>query len=209
MSKTYFSVGTSLEGYLAGPNGGPKNPLGDGGTGIHQWLFNQQAFRRHLQLGDDGETGKDNDIVASIMERTGANIMGKRMFEEGEFNWPEDAPFHTPVYVLTHEKRAPWERKGGTTFYFINDGLGRALELARKAAGKKDIRISGGANVIQQCLTAGVVDEFYLHMAPVFLGTGVPLFTGLDNKKFGVELIEVISSPPLVVHMQYKVKLNR
>src|SRR5512147_162590 len=123
-------------------------------------MFPQRNFRGILGLGDDGETGDDNRIIGEILRRIGANIMGKRMFEEGEANWPEDAPFHTPVFVLTHERRSPWERPGGTTFHFVNHGIESALERARAAAGGKDIRISGGANVIRQYLDAGLIDEF-------------------------------------------------
>ena len=119
MRKVFVDVGISLDGFIAGPNGGPKNPLGDYGLKIHDWMFKQKAFLRHLGL-DGGETdGKDSEIIENIFTRIGANIMGKRMFEEGEGNWPEEAPFHTPVYVLTHQKREPWERKGGTIFYFV------------------------------------------------------------------------------------------
>ena len=90
------------------------------------WIFNQQYFRQNLKLGPGGETGPVNDMLRSTTERIGANLMGKRMFDQGEVAWPEEAPFHTPVYVLTHEKREPWERPGGTTFHFINDEIGRA-----------------------------------------------------------------------------------
>ena len=204
MSNIFVSVGVSLDGFIAGPNGGPKNPLGDNGTQIHQWIYNQKAFREALYLGDGGETGTNNDIINGIFNRIGANIMGKRMFEEGEANWPEDAPFHCPVFVLTKEKREPWERKGCTTFYFINDGMQSALEKARKAAGNKDIRISGGANVIQQFLNAGLVEEFIIHTAPVILGNGTRLFANFDKPNLNFEIEEVISSLN-VTHMRYKV----
>src|SRR5205807_3664585 len=128
-------------------------------------LINQQSLRENLGLGSGGETGPVNDLVRSTMERSGASIMGKRMFDQGEATWPEDAPFHTPVFVLTHEKREPWVRPGGTTFYFVNDGPERALELARKSAGNRDVRISGGADVIQQYLNLGVVEELEIALA--------------------------------------------
>lgn len=99
----FVSVGMSLDGFIAGPNRGPKNPLGDGGTAIHKWAFLQESFRRSLGLGGGGEVGSDNRVIDEMLARTGAHIMGKRMFEEGEPHWPEDAPSHTPVFVLTHE----------------------------------------------------------------------------------------------------------
>jgi dihydrofolate reductase len=170
MSKVFFDMGISLDGFIAGLNSVPSNPLGNSGLEIHNWLFLQCSFRRLLKLGEDGETGADDKLVEEIFNRTGAYIMGKRMFEEGEVNWPEDAPFHTPVFVLTHESRNPWQRKGGTTFHFVNGGIESALRHAREAAGQKDIRISGGAQTIQQYLNAGFVDEFSIHCAPLFLG---------------------------------------
>jgi dihydrofolate reductase len=141
-------------------------------------MFQQRAFREHLHLGDGGETGPDNDVVASVQRRIGANIMGKRMFEEGERSWPEDAPFHSPVFVLAHAPRASWPRPGGTTFHFVTDGIEHALARAREAAGGKDVRISGGADTIRQYLEAGLVDEVNLALAPVLLGSGLRLFDG-------------------------------
>ena len=192
-----------MDGFIAGLNGGPKNPLGDGGTEIHKWLYNQKAFLELLELGEGGETGKDNDIVNEIINRSGASIMGKRMFVEGEANWPENAPFHTPVYVLTHEVREPWERKGGTTFYFINDGIESALQEAKQAAGDKDIRIAGGADTIQQYLNAGLVDDFTINFSPIMLGKGVRLFDNIDKSKFTIDIAEAVNSP-LVTHLRYK-----
>jgi dihydrofolate reductase len=206
MSRVFVHMGISLDGYIAGPNRGPKNPLGDEGKKVHEWVFQQRAFR--LSHGIDeggGETGQDNRIVERIMNRIGANIMGKRMFEEGEACWPEEAPFHTPVFVLTKEARRPWERKGGTTFYFTHDGIERALERAREAAGAKDVRISGGRDVVLQYLNAGLVDELSLAIAPVFLREGLRLFESIDKRRVGVEIIEAISSPK-VTHVTYAVK---
>ena len=205
MSKIFFAVGISMDGFIAGLNGGPKNPLGDGGTEIHKWLYKQKAFLELLELGEGGETGKDNDILNEIIDRTGASIMGKRMFVEGEANWPENAPFHTPVYVLTHEVREPWERKGGTTFYFINDGIESALQKAKQAARQKDIRIAGGAEVIQQYLNAGLVDDFTINFSPIMLGKGVRLFDNIDKGKFSIDIAEAVNSP-LVTHLRYRLK---
>jgi dihydrofolate reductase len=186
VSKVFVNIAMTLDGYTA-PEGMAiehwtdptyKNWGAKWGS-LMTWLMNQQYFRDKLKFGPGGETGPVNDLVRTTFERTGANIMGKRMFEQGEASWPEDAPFHTPVYVLTHEKRGPWPRPGGTTFYFINDGPERALELAREAAGSRDIRISGGANVIQQYLNMGVVEELEIALAPVLFGSGRRLFENL------------------------------
>src|SRR5215207_11135494 len=163
MSKVFFSVTMSLDGCIAPEFMQPGQPLE---KWLGQWMalqnyvFQQRFFRESLKLGEGGETGADNRILEETFKRTGANIMGKRMFDGGEHNWPEEAPFHTPVFVLTHEVRDPWERPGGTTFYFVNDGIDSALQQAREAAGDRDVRIAGGAETIQEYLDSGLIDEF-------------------------------------------------
>ena len=150
------------------------------------------------------EYGADSKLIDDVFARTGSYIMGKRMFEEGEIAWAEDL-YEADVYVLTHEKREPWVQKGSTTFYFINDGIESALEKARHSAQGKDIRIQGGANTIQQFLNAGLVDEFFIHIAPVFLGSGIRLFDGIDKEIYDIQIAEVIPSD-LTTHLRYKLK---
>ena len=166
------------------------------------WLVKQQYFRENLQFGAGGETGPVNDLVRSTAERIGANIMGKRMFDQGEVAWPEEAPFHTPVYVLTNTKREPWARPGGTTFHFINDGPERALALARASAGGRDVRIAGGADVIQQYLNLGVVDELEIALAPVLFGSGRRLFENLREPGPRWRIDRVLDGPA-ATHMRY------
>ncbi len=183
MGKVFVNVGLSLDGYMA-PEGMTMADPGHMNWGakwgaMMGWALKQQVLRDLLKLGPGGETGPVNDLLRSTTERIGANIMGKRMFDQGEVAWPEEAPFHTPVYVLTHERREPWVRPGGTTFHFINDGPERALALAREAAGGKDVRIAGGADVIQQYLNLGAVDELEIALAPVLFGGGRRLFENL------------------------------
>src|SRR3970040_1033597 len=173
MSKVFVNVGMTLDGYMA-PEGMDIAHADDPEylgwmakwSQLQDWLLRQEFLRQRLELGEGGETGVDNDIVRRTFERTGVSIMGKRMFELGERMWPEEAPFHTPVFVLTHEVREPWVRPGGTTFYFVNDGIESALEQAREVSGQRHIRISGGANVIVQYLNAGLVDELAGDVAP-------------------------------------------
>jgi len=204
MSKVFVDAGISLDGFIAGLNGGPKNPLGDEGTKIHQWMYPLKSFREHLKLPGGESNSKDDDILEKIFNRIGANIMGKRMFEEGEANWPEEAPFHSSVYVLTHQSREPWKRKGGTTFYFVNEDIHSVLEKAKKDARNKNVRISGGADVIQQYLNAGLVDEFAIHVAPILLVKGVRLFDKIEKEKFSLEIIDVVNSST-VTHLFYNV----
>src|SRR5690349_19938963 len=212
MSKVFFDVGMTLDGFIA-PEGMDMAHADDPGykdwlsqwTDLQKWIFQQQFFRQNLKLGEGGETGRENNLLEATFNRTGASIMGKRMFDGGERFWPEEAPFHTPVFVLTKQVREPWERPGGTTFFFVNDGIESALRQAREVAGSRDIRIAGGADVIQQYLNAGLVDEFTVAMAPVFFGSGLSLFEGIDWRKVGLEIVEAINSP-LVTHLRYAVK---
>jgi len=202
MSKIIFDCGISLDGFFAGDNRGPNNPMGGVSEKIHKWVLNQKAFWEYLGIEGGKEDNFEGQLIRDVNARTGAFIMGKRMFEEGEVSWPEDL-YKADVYVLTHEKREPWVQKGSTTFYFINDGIENALDKAKQSAKGKDIRIQGGANTIQQFLNAGLVDEFFIHIAPVFLGIGIRLFDGIDKDKYELQIAEVIPSD-LTTHIRYK-----
>lgn len=202
MGKIIFDSGISLDGFFAGDYRSPQNPMGGVSPQIHAWMFAQKAFWEHLGLDGGNEDGPDGKLIRETFERTGAYIMGKRMFEEGEASWPNNL-FKADVYVLTNEKRNPWIQEGSTTFYFINDGIESALNKAKESANGKDIRIQGGANTIQQFLNAGLIDEFFIHIAPVFLGTGIRLFDGIDSKKYQLEIKEIIHSA-LTTHIRYQ-----
>ena len=206
MSKVFINIGLSLDGYMAPEGMTMENPAYKNWAtkwgAMMGWIMNQRYFRETHKFGEGGETGPVNDHVRSTMERIGANIMGKRMFDQGEIAWPEEAPFHTPVYVLTNEKREPWARPGGTTFYFINDGPERALELARESAGSRDIRIAGGADVIQQYLNLGLVDEMEIALAPVLFGSGRRLFENLREPGPQFRIDNVLSGPA-ATHVRY------
>jgi dihydrofolate reductase len=169
---------------------------------LMRWIINTQYFRENLKFGPGGETGPVNDMIRRTTERIGANIMGKRMFEQGERSWPADAPFHTPVYVLSHAKREPWVRPGGTTFYFVNDGVESALRQARETAGDRDVRIAGGANVIQQYLNMGVIDELEIALAPVLFSGGRRLFENLHESVSQFRIDNVLNGPA-ATHLRY------
>lgn len=205
MSKIIFDSAISLDGFFAGDNRGPSNPMGGVSGKIHMWTLNQKAFWEYLGM-DAGskEDTSEGQLIRDVNARTGAFIMGKRMFEEGESSWPNDL-YKADVFVLTHEKRDPWIQEGTTTFYFINDGVESALEKAKKSAKGKDIRIQGGANTIQQFLNSGLVDEFFIHIAPVFLGSGIRLFEGINKDIYNLEIMEVIPSQ-LTTHIRYKLQ---
>jgi dihydrofolate reductase len=206
MGKVFVDVGMSLDGFIAGPNGRPGNPLGDGGTSIHQWLYPLATFHERMD-GTGGKTGPDDAILQAVFARTGAYVMGRRMFDEGEVGWPENAPFRAPVFVVTHQPREPWVRRGGTTFFFVTQGIESALEKAKAVAGDKDIRVSGGANLIQQFVKAGLVDELSIHIAPIVMGQGVRLFDHWAVDDGTLVPAEVIASPS-VTHLNYRL-VNR
>ena len=209
MSKIFVNIGLSLDGYMA-PEGmtlehwhSPEyKDWGTKWAAMMSWILELQYFREMLKFGPGGQTGQVNDMLRYTMERSGANIMGKRMFEQGEVSWPEEAPFHAPVYVLTREKREPWARPGGTTFYFVNDGPESALEQARESAADRDIRISGGADIIQQYLKLAVIDELEIAMAPVMFGGGRRLFDnpGEPLPRFRIDRV---GDSPAATHLRY------
>jgi len=210
-SKVFFDVVMSLDGYIA-PEGMDMAHADEPEykqwmqkwTELMQWVSQQQFFLENLKLGEGGEVGQDNRMLEATFHRTGVSIMGKQLFSGGERFWPEEAPFHTPVFVLTNQVRQPWERPGGTTFYFVNDGIESALRQAREVAGNRDIRIAGGATTIQQYLNAGLVDEFTIHCAPVVFGHGIPLFANM-NPDIKVKIKQAVPSQA-VTHVTYEVE---
>ncbi len=146
--------------------------------------------------------------MRETFERSGASVMGKRMFDLGEQAWPEEAPFHTPVFVVTHEKRDPCERPGGTTFHFVNDGIDTALDQAREAAGDRDVRIAGGGATILEYVNGGLIDEFTIALSPVVFGSGIRLFEGVDA---GCVALEPVRAEPTqrVTHLTYAFSNHR
>ena len=210
MTSVFFALSVSVDGYIA-PDGMTMEHADDPGYHdwadlwgrLQAWIFPQRSFRERLRLGAGGLTGADNDFVEATFNRTGASVMGRRMFDGGERFWPEEAPFHHPVFVLTHRPRQPWVRPG-TTFTFVDGGPVKALELAKAAAGPdKDVRIAGGGDAVRQFLNAGLVDEFTLSVAPVILGGGVRLFDGVDRTNLLLELTNTVASTQ-VTHLTYR-----
>ncbi|WP_022884058.1 dihydrofolate reductase family protein [Glaciibacter superstes] len=201
--KVFFSVSMSLDGFIAPESS--EELMGQQWMELQQWVFRQRHFRENLKLGKGGEEGRDNDIVRETFERTGASVMGKRMFDAGEQMWPEEPPFHTPVFVVTHEERDPWERQGGTTFRFVNDGIESVLDRAREAAGEQDVRIAGGGETIVQYLNAGLIDQFHVALSPVLFGSGVRLFEGVDAGRVALEPVRA-EPTQRVTHLTYAVR---
>jgi dihydrofolate reductase len=211
MPKLKFDITMSLDGFIAGPNPRLEQPLGDGGEGLHQWGYGLESFRERHGL-EGGASNRDAEILEESPADHGAAIMGRRMFGGGDGPWDEswqgwwgdEPPFRLPVFVLTHHPREPLVMAGGTTFTFVTDGIGSALEQARAAAAGKDIAVAGGANVAQQYLRAGLLDEFQIHVAPMLLGQGTRLFDDLGTDQVELEVTRVVESPA-VTHLKYRV----
>ena len=211
MSKLFADITMSLDGFVAGPNPTLEHPLGEGGEALHEWAYELASFReRHGREG--GERNADSDLLDEAFERTGASVMGRRMFSGGEGPWESDPnangwwgdepPFGFPVFVVTHHAREPLQLRG-TTFTFVTDGFESAVAQARDAAGEKDVAVGGGASVIQQAIRAALLDEIQVHVAPLLLGGGTRLFDDLDpGTKF--ELVGAVDSPK-VTHLRYRI----
>lgn len=193
----------SLDGYGAGPNQDLDNPLGVGGGALHQWVLPTRTFQKMFGK-EDGTTGLDDAFAARGFENIGAWILGRNMFGPIRGHWSDDTwkgwwgdnpPYHTPVFVLTNHPRASIEMEGGTTFHFVSDGIHAAYRRALDAANGGDVRLGGGVSTLRQYLSAGLVDEMHLALAPILLGSGEHLFAGLDAPALGYGCTEHVSTP--------------
>ncbi len=215
MGQVFVDISISLDGFVAGPNPGLEHPLGEGGEGLHEWAIRSATWRERHGL-EGGTTGPDDEMSNELLGTAGAVVMGKGMFGGGdgpwgdpawgetpwEGWWGDDPPFHMPVFVLTHHAREPLTLSD-TTFTFVTDGIESALEQAKAAAGDKDVMIGGGADVINQYLAAGLVDELDLHVVPLLLGGGARLFEGVGPS---LRLAQVRAvEAPVVTHLKYRV----
>ncbi len=196
-----FSI--SVDGFGAGPDQSLENPLGVGGRALHEWAFATRTFQRMFG-SEGGTTGIDDDFAARGFDNIGASILGRNMFGPIRGNWPDDSwkgwwgdnpPYHTPVFVLTHHPRAPVVMQGGTTFYFVTDGIHSALEKAAVAANGKDIRLGGGVATIRQYLRAQLIDEMHVAISPALLGSGENLFADLDLLALGYRCSDYVAGP--------------
>jgi len=191
MGKVTASMSMSLDGFIAGPNVSVKNPMGNGGERLHDWMF----------------SGKTESEAVAFEEQsfksTGALVMGRRMFDLGVEPWGDNPVFHTPVFVLSHRPRETVVKQGGTTYTFVTDGIESALKQAQAVAGDKDVTVAGGASAIQQFIKAGWLDEIQIHLIPILLGEGTRLFGHLD-KSIELETIQVTETPD-VTHLRFRV----
>jgi dihydrofolate reductase len=209
MSKLRVHISASLDGYVAGPNQSEENPLGEGGEQLHEWVVGLEAWRKpHGKEG--GEVNESTKVVEEAQANIGAEIMGRGKFGPpaggpwGDEPWPgwwgDDPPFHMPCFVVTHHEREPLTLSD-TTFTFVTDGIDSALAQAREAAGDKDVLVGGGAEIINEYLAAGHVDELEISVVPLILGSGERLLEGVGDLK--LEQIRAVEAPG-VTHVKYR-----
>ena len=212
MSKLRCHISISADGFVAGPDQSEASPLGERGELLHAWAVPLAAWRTaHEREG--GEENASSRIMAESLANVGAGIMGRNMFGPiggGDWGdggwtgwWGDDPPYHNDVYVLTHHPREPVAMKGGTTYHFVTDGIERALERAKESAAGQDVRLWGGADVINQYVAAGLLDELELHIVPILLGGGARLFEGLDGADVRLEQVRAVEAPG-VTHVKYR-----
>jgi dihydrofolate reductase len=203
MGKIKVDITMSLDGYIAGPNDGPEQGLGEGGERLHEWIYGLESWRATHNL-EGGEKNQDSEILAEAFANTGAVLMWRNMFDFAEEAWGPNPPFHAPVFIVTHRSREPLVKEGGTTYTFVTDGLESAVAQAKAAAGDKDISAAGGASLIQQLLTAGLLDEIQIHVTPLLLGAGRRLFDNMEARPIEMEIDRVVDSA-VATHLRYRV----
>jgi dihydrofolate reductase len=192
MTTVHFDISMSLDGFITGPGEGVGKPLGEDDGRLHDWMFGAR-------------TDADAEVLDELYARTGAIMMGRRMFDVGVEPWADPPPFHgLPVLVLTHQAREPLPMQGGTTYTFVTGGIEDGLEQAKAAAAEKDVGIWGGAKIIQQYLKAGLLDEMQIHLIPVLLGNGVRLFENLGPERIELAATRTIETPA-AKHLRFTV----
>jgi dihydrofolate reductase len=191
MGKVLLEITMSLDGYVAGPDVSDEDPLGRGGESLHDWMFAEKSA--------DEVNRFQTDHFASI----GALVLGRRMADLGIRHWGEEPVFHAPCFVVTHRPAETIVKQGGTSYVFVTEGIHAAMAQATAAAGAQDVKVNGGVDVARQCLNAGLVDEIRLHLAPIVLGGGTPLFAGVRPD---LRLVpSQATNSPLATHLTYEV----
>ena len=191
MGKITAFMSMSLDGFITGPNVRMNNPMGDGGEKLHDWMFSGKTESEAIEFQE------------RLFKPTGAVVMGRRMFDLGVEPWGDNPVFHAPVFVLSHRPKETVVKQGGTTYTFVTDGAESALTQAKAAAGNKAVMVVGGANVIQQFIKAGWLEEIEIHLVPILLAEGTRLFDDLDQP---IELERMQGTkPPDVTHLKFRI----
>jgi dihydrofolate reductase len=214
MSRLRCHISISADGFVAGPDQSEENPIGVGGLRLHDWAISLAAWREaHGNDSQGGDVNESTRIIEETLENIGAGVMGRNMFGpigggdwgDGQWKgwWGENPSYHNDVFVVTHHPREPVEMAGGTTFHFVTEGIEQALERAKESADGRDVRLWGGAGVINQYMAAGLLDELELHVVPVLLGDGERLFDNLDGAGIQLEQVRAVEAPG-VTHIKYQ-----
>jgi dihydrofolate reductase len=193
MGKTRAGMSMSLDGFIAGPNVRVDNGMGDDGDRLHDWMFAGKSESEAAEY--------EREKFAS----TGAVLMGRTMLDMGIGPWGDEPGFHAPVFVVTHRVHEPIARQGGTTYTFVTDGPDAALRMAREAAAGRDVYVAGGAAIARYYFAAGAIDELRLHIVPILLGNGTPLFNGLDRTAIEFDTDAEVDTQG-VVHMRFRIR---
>jgi dihydrofolate reductase len=217
MTKVTAQLSVSLDGCYAGPRdprdptdmaGWLDGPEAPGFFRVTRWAIDAMAWRERQGLAG-GERSVNSSIIEEAFAAAGAYVMGRRMFEGGDKPWGDEPPFRAPVFVVTHRPREVLQRQGGTSFTFVTAGVAQAVELAREAAGGKDVAVAGGGTLLRQVLQAGLLDELDLHIAPVVLGDGQRLFDAslalADDEGIELTPTRVVETPEMT-HVRYRVE---
>ncbi|MCC8244073.1 dihydrofolate reductase family protein [Saccharothrix luteola] len=213
MTKVTAQLSVSLDGFYAGPrHEGDGDWLASAEAAaffrVTRWAISAMAWRERQGFAG-GEEDVNSDVIRESFEAAGAYVMGRRMADGGEVPWGEEPPFRAPVFVVTHRPRRTLERKGGTSFTYVTDGVESAVAQAKAAAGGKDVAVAGGGTLVRQVLAAGLLDELELHIVPVVLGDGLRLLDadlGLGHEE-GIELTPTrVLHTPDVTHVRYTVR---
>jgi dihydrofolate reductase len=191
MGKVLMEITMSLDGYVTGPDVSPNESMGRGGEALHEWIF-------------AGKSAADIEAFqTTLFSGVGAVIMGRRMVDLGIGPWGEEPPYHAPCFVVTHRPAETIVKMGGTSYIFVTEGIEAAMDQAKAAAGEQDVMANGGADIDRQYLNAGLIDEIRLHLAPIVLGGGTPLFAGVRPD---LRLVPIrATSSPLATHLTYQV----
>jgi dihydrofolate reductase len=216
MTQVTAQMSVSLDGFYAGPldqrdpmdtTGWMAGPEAPGFFRVTRWVIDALGWRERQGYAG-GERSINSGIIDETFAAAGAYVMGRRMFDGGEIPWGDNPPFRAPVFVVTHRPREVLVREGGTTFTFVTEGAGRAVELARAAAGDKDVVVAGGGTLLRHVMSVGLLEQLELHIVPVLLGDGLRLFdTSLAlAAEEGIELIPTrVVDTPEVTHIRYSI----
>jgi len=203
MGKVATGLTMSLDGFIAGPNDGPENPLGEGGMRLFDWYASGDTDYEMPGTGMVFKVSPQSaDLLREAFGTTGAFVTGRRTFDIAN-GWGGRPPLGVPTFVVTHTVPRDWIYEGSPFTFVTTGGVESAVEQARAVAGDRDVSV-GAASLMQQCIRAGLLDEIHINLAPVLLGGGVRLFDHLGDGQVELERTRVVEAPD-VTHVTFRV----